>query len=267
MSTFVDRLEDELIRAGYNRPRRYGRAVAGLALAAACVAAVLALALRTHAAPVPADHGTECPRGRTSGDEVDPRLLRSLAILRSPADPRDPAARCAETSVTGGPAYAGAARKVAPGFGGGTVYMVPVVHWSRADGAMTPRARAWRLLPGACLVTVGGPRFDPASFCASVREIPRAGAFLACRIPTEGPLAKELLDGGLPRKRLRGSFLTLIAPDGAAAFELRYRDGTARRAPVIDNTVLMTLPRSVAAATRARFSFFDARGRKIDFRR
>jgi hypothetical protein len=65
--TFVDRLEDELIRAGYSRSRRRrAPAVAGV-IALVCAGAVLAFALRTNASPGPAkpEHAARAPRGAT----------------------------------------------------------------------------------------------------------------------------------------------------------------------------------------------------------
>jgi hypothetical protein len=265
MTSFVDRLEDELIRAGYNRPRRYGRTAAAGAVAVACVAAVLTLALRTHAAPVAAPAKGTCPAVSRSNDEVDARLLKALEVLRdAPSRRQTPAdASCAEAKVHPGPVYAGGARYVGPGPLGGKVYMVPVVHWASGEGAMTPSARRWRALPGACVVTVGGPRYDASGVCASVREIRVAGAFVASLVPREGPLADELATRGVPEKLRRGSFVRLIVPDGVASVEVTAgaRKG---RASVRGNTAVVHIAGGLVVKTRIKF--FDAAGKRVTLR-
>ena len=148
--TFVDRLEDELIRAGYSRPRhRRAPAVAGV-VALVCASAVLAFALRTNASPGPAKPEHRCPGAARTNESVDPRLLQ---LARRPAHdgPSRPVqSRCAEAKVGAGPVYADGARYVGPGPLGGSVFMVPMLHWSSDEGAPSPKARAWRRLPGAC---------------------------------------------------------------------------------------------------------------------
>jgi hypothetical protein len=262
MTSFVDRLEDELIRAGYNRPRRYGRAAAAGAVAIACAAGVLSLALRTNAAPVAAPAKATCPAVARSQDEVDARLLKALGVLRAAPDRRQtPAdASCAEAKVRTGPVYAGGARYAGPGPLGGKVYLVPVVHWSSGEGAMTPSARRWRELPGACMVTVGGPDYDAAGVCASVREIRVAGAFVASLVPREGPLADDLAKRGVPEKLRRGTFVRLIVPDGVASVEVTAGKRVGR-AEVRGNTAVVHVAGGLAVKTR--FKFFDAGGKRV----
>ncbi len=262
VTTFVDRLEDELIRAGYSRARRRGRAVAGLAGVAA-IALVLAFALRTHAAPAPAPAATQCAPAARSNEPVDGRLLRVLAVLRAPA--RDSAgARCAESKAGEGPVYAGGTRYVGPGPLGGKVYLVPVVHWSSGAGTDSPKARRWRELPGACMVTVGGPKFDAAGLCASVREIPFAGAFVAAGVPAEGPLAADLRARGVPERYRRGTFVRLIVPDGVARVQMRFKvPGLTARAPVRANTAIAHVGIDPEETSDVTFAFFDAHGQRV----
>jgi hypothetical protein len=260
---FVDRLEDELIRAGYTRPRhRRAPAVAGV-VALACAGAILAFALRTNAAPAPAKPGHQCPSVARTDDAVDPRLLKALGVLKT--DPSRPVqSRCAEAAVRVGPVYAGGTRYVGPGLLGGNVFMVPVLHWSGLEGVTGPKARAWRQLPGACLVTVGGPQYDAASLCVSVREIPLAGAFVASGVPTEGPLADDLRRRGI---KARGTFMRLIVPDGVAAVEMRFKGGAKKRVRVTGNAAIANVTVTPEAATDVRFVFYDADGDRVTPRR
>jgi hypothetical protein len=241
--TFVDRLEDELIRAGYNRPRhRRAPAVAGV-VAFACAAAVLAFALRTNASPGPAKPEHRCPGAARTNDAVDPRLLKELGVLHTKAS-RPVQSRCAEAKVAVGPVYADGTRYVGPGPYGGSIFMVPVLHWANEEPAATPKARAWRRLPGACLVTVGGPQYDAASLCASVREV---------------PLADDLRKRGI---KPAGTFLRLIVPDGIAKVELRF-ETSKTTVSVRANAAIAHVSLQPDATSRVRFVFFDAAGKRV----
>jgi hypothetical protein len=256
--TFVDRLEDELIRAGYNRPRhRRAPAVAGV-VALACAGAVLAFALRTNASPGPAKPAHRCPGAARTNESVDPRLLHELGVLHTKAS-RPVQSRCAEAKVAVGPVYADGTRYVGPGPYGGSIFMVPVLHWANEEPAATPKARAWRRLPGACLVTVGGPQYDAAALCASVREIPLAGVFIASGVPTEGPLADDLRKRGI---KPAGTFLRLIVPDGIAKVELRFKTSKTT-VSVRGNAAIAHVSLQPEATTRVRFVFFDAAGKRV----
>lgn len=256
--TFVDRLEDELIRAGYSRSRRLrAPAVAGV-VALACAGAVLAFALRTSASPGPATPEHRCPGAARTNDAVDARLLESLAVLGTkPSRPIQ--SRCAEAKAGAGPVYADGTRYVGPGPLGGSVFMVPMLHWSSDEAAPSPKAREWRLLPGACLVTVGGPRYDAASVCASVREIPHAGAFVASGVPTEGPLADDLRARGI---KTSGTFMRLIVPDGIATVQMRFKAVT-KTARVYGNAAIARVAVSPERAVDVRFAFFDSDGKRV----
>jgi hypothetical protein len=257
--TFVDRLEDELIRAGYSRPRhRRAPAVAGVVVIA-CAAAVLAFALRTSASPGPARPAHRCPGVARTNDAVDARLLKSLGVLNTKAS-RPVQSRCAEAKVGTGPVYAEGTRYVGPGPLGGSVFMVPVLHWSSDEGAPGRKAREWRQLPGACLVTVGGPQYDAASLCASVREIPLAGAFVASGVPTEGELADDLRARGI---KTSGTFMRLIVPDGVARVEMRFKGGAKKFARVHGNAAIARVGLSPERAVYVTFAFFDADGKRV----
>jgi hypothetical protein len=126
----------------------------------------------------------------------------------------------------------------------------------------TPTAVDGRLLPGACIVTVGGPAFDPAGFCASVRELRTAGAFATVDVPRDGTLADELAARGVPEPLRRGSYLKLIVP--TASPTSRRATATAPwRARVRGNTVILHVGRSSRTALRARFVFLDAQHRRV----
>jgi len=257
--TFVDRLEDELIRAGYSRPRhRRAPAVMGV-VALACAGAILAFALRTNASPGPAGPRHQCPAVARTNEAVDARLLRELGVLKTKAT-RPVRSRCAEAAVRVGPVYAGGTRYVGPGPLGGSVFMVPVLHWSGLEGVMSPKARAWRQLPGACLITVGGPQYDAASLCASVREIPLAGAFIASGVPTEGPLADDLRARGI---KVRGTFMRLIVPDGISEVGMRFESGASKRVAVRGNAAIARVAIGPEQAVNVRFAFYDAAGRRV----
>jgi hypothetical protein len=144
---------------------------------------------------------------------------------------------------------------------GGSVFLVPVLHWSSDQGAASPKAREWRRLPGACVVTVGGPQYDAAGVCASVREIPQAGAFVASGIPTEGPLADDLRARGL--KPPTGTFVRLIVPDGISKVVARFPGGKVSRTRVVGNFALLLARTGPEDATSVRFAFYDARGRRV----
>jgi hypothetical protein len=257
--TFVDRLEDELIRAGYSRPRhRRAPAVAGV-VALVCAGAVLAFALRTNASPGPAKPEHRCPGAARTNEAVDPRLLRSLGVLKT--DPSRPVqSRCAEAKAGPGPVYADGARYVGPGPLGGSVFMVPMLHWSSDEGASSPKAREWRRLPGACMVTVGGPQYDAAGLCASVREIPQAGAFVASGVPTEGPLADDLRARGI---KTTGTFMRLIVPDGVARVEMRFKGGARKVARVHGNAAIARVGLGPERAVYVTFAFYDAAGKRV----
>jgi hypothetical protein len=258
VTTFVDRLEDELIRAGYSRgPRHRTRVAAGLA-AAACIAAVLAFALRTNASPGPAKPEHRCAGVARTNEAVDARLLKSLGVLHSPAS-RPIQSRCAEAKVAVGPVYAEGTRYVGPGPLGGSVFMVPVLHWANEESTASPKAREWRMLPGACMVTVGGPQYDAASLCASVREIPLAGVFIASGVPTTGPLADDLRKRGI---KTGGTFMRLIVPDGIARVEMRFKHGF-KRVRVQANTAIAHVALRPDQTSKVRFAFFDADGRRV----
>jgi hypothetical protein len=257
--TFVDRLEDELIRAGYSRPRhRRAPAVAGV-VALACVATVLAVALRTNASPGPAKPQHQCPATARTNDAIDPRLLRDLGVLKTKTS-RPVQSRCAEAKVAVGPVYADGTRYVGPGPYGGSIFMVPVLHWANEEPAATPKARAWRRLPGACLVTVGGPQYDAASLCASVREIPLAGVFIASGVPTDGPLADDLRKRGI---KPAGTFLRLIVPDGISQVDMRFAGGKKATAYVRGNAAIAHVSLTPEQTTRVRFKFWGPDGKRV----
>jgi hypothetical protein len=258
--TFVDRLEDELIRAGYSRPRhRRAPAVAGI-VALACAGAILAFALRTNASPGPAKPQRQCPAVARTNEAIDPRLLSELGVLKTKPS-RPVQSRCAEAKVGTGPVYADGARYVGPGILGGRVFMVPVLHWSSDEGAASPKAREWKRLPGACVVTVGGPQYDAQSVCASVREIPLAGVFVASGIPTEGPLADDMRARGL--KPPKGTFVRVIVPDGIAKVVARFPGGKVSRTRVVGNFALLLARTGPEEATDVRFAFYDRDGKRV----
>lgn len=257
--TFVDRLEDELIRAGYNRPRyRRVPAVAGVGVLA-CAGVILAFALRTNASPGPAKPRHQCPSVARTNDAIDPRLLKSLGVLKSAAS-RPVQSSCAEAAVAVGPVYADGTRYVGPGPLGGNVFMVPVLHWSSLEGVTGPKARAWRQLPGACLVTVGGPKYDAASLCVSVREIPQAGAFIASGVPTEGPLADDLRKRGI---KTSGTFMRLIVPDGITEVDMRFKSGATKRVSVRANAAIARVALGPEPAVNVRFTFYGPDGKRV----
>jgi hypothetical protein len=253
--SFVDRLEDELIRAGYSRRRRRVPAVA----VAVCAIAVLAFALRTNASPGPAKPEHRCPGAARTNEAVDARLLKSLGVLKTKPS-RPVRSRCAEAAVRVGPVYAGGTRYVGPGPLGGSIFMVPVLHWGNEEPTTTPKGRAWRMLPGACMVTVGGPQYDAAALCASVREIPLAGVFIASGVPTEGPLADDLRRRGI---NVRGTFLRLIVPDGITQVEMRFGGGKKATAFVRGNAAIARVSLRPDQTTKVRFVFWGPDGKRV----
>jgi hypothetical protein len=116
--------------------------------------------------------------------------------------------------------------------------------------------------PGACLLTVGGPRFDPASFCASATVIASASAFMSADVPTAGELAPALRSA--PARPRRGSFVTLIVPDGIARVRLRSDDGETESAAVRNNVVVLHTRRGAPAAVRAKMDLLDANARRAE---
>jgi hypothetical protein len=180
-------------------------------------------------------------------------LRTALGVLRSrQSDELRVEADRATARVPGGPAYAHGARYVEPGVYGGRVFIVPVPV-TNAGTAGTG--------PGACLVTVGGPRFDPASFCASTRLIARASAFMSADVPAADELAEELRSA--PKALRRGSFVKLIVPDGVARVRLRYRDGETESATVRNNVVVVHTRQGAPAAIHARMDLLGADGRNV----
>jgi hypothetical protein len=257
--TFVDRLEDELIRAGYSRPRhRRVPAVAGV-VALACAGAILAFALRTNASPGPAKPEHRCPGAARTNEAIDARLPRELGVLKTKPS-RPVQSRCAEAAVRVGPVYADGTRYVGPGPLGGSIFMVPVLHWGNEEPTASPKAREWRRLPGACMVTVGGPQYDAASLCASVREIPLAGVFIASGVPTEGPLADDLRKRGI---KVRGTFLRLIVPDGIAQVDMRFKGGKTATAYVRGNAAIARVALSPDQTSKVRFVFWGPDGKRV----
>jgi hypothetical protein len=136
---------------------------------------------------------------------------------------------------------------------------VPVLHWANEEATATPKAREWRRLPGACLITVGGPQYDAASLCASVREIPLAGVFIASGVPTDGPLADDLRKRGI---KPAGTFLRLIVPDGIAKVQMRFK-ASKTTVPVRGNAAIAHVSLQPDETTRVRFAFYDKAGKRV----
>jgi hypothetical protein len=271
MSRYVDRLEEELLRAGYGRRARMRRlqrpaVIAPFAIAAVAIALVAVRpAVEPERESVAAPKTAPCSLGTApSSAPVEPRLLELLGSLRNgpPAQQTAVDAACAEgTVVAGGPANEGASRWVAPGLGRGSVYLVPVTHWAPAIGEMTAAAKERFDLPGVCLKTVGGLEFDAAGQCFSVEQVADGDAVATTEVPTSGTAADQLADAGVDAAARSGSYVSLVVPDGVASVELRYGDGASVRAVAANNTVIThsTLPAPQAMPTSV--VWYDANGR------
>lgn len=292
MSRFVDRLESELLETGYGRRARTRRARRmAIPLVAATVTVIAALAFASWSA-VPdrerqaASASEQCPTwGQPVAKPVAPQLLALLSTLRErataaggtavdgplrqapPASATQDQARCAEhAGLPGGPAIRGAARWVAPGVGGGNIYLVPVLHWVRADQQRSASAdtRQRYRAPGACLTTVGGPpEFDPTGQCFSVEQIAGGHAIASSEITSR---AADALDrAGLPEKTFRGSYVAMVVPDGVAMVKWRLDDGSWTTQNVSNNVVVAHVPRSAPGALPdSSVVWFDANGKRCE---
>jgi hypothetical protein len=97
-----------------------------------------------------------------------------------------------------------------------------------------------------------------------VREIPIAGAFVAAGVPTEGPLADDLRERGVPKLERRGTFVRLIVPDGVARVQLRFRSaGVSTRVRVRANTAIAHVGIDPDDTSDVTFAYFDARGKRV----
>jgi hypothetical protein len=109
-------------------------------------------------------------------------------------------------------------------------------------------------------VIVGGPQYDAAGVCASVREIPQAGAFVASGVPTEGPLADDLRKRGI---KASGTFVRLIVPDGIARVDMRFKGGAKATAFVRGNAALANVAVTPEVAVKVRFVFRGPDGKRV----
>ena len=125
---------------------------------------------------------------------------------------------------------------------------------------MSDAAKARFAQPGACLTSVAGLSFSPVGQCFSVEQIADGEAVATTEIPSAGDAANELARAGLPANLRRGSYVSLVVPDGVATVELRYGDGQAVRERVTNNVVLAHSPRSAPAAMPASITFYDTTG-------